>query len=405
MRYGNFCAGIEIPADHVERIELQLDRDALHQPLDGEIELRPAEAADEARRHLVGQHAAIDHIDIGDVVGAGHRAVHAIKRPRHRRAQERAIVFELIELEPENAALFGDRGLDRGDAVRAGARRDQMLDPVLDPFHRPAGDLRRQPQQHDIGKHRKLDAETAAGIRRYAQPQFRPRHPQRPRHHRMHRERALEIRQHVVAALGRIVLGDDDKALHRRERLARESRGQRDAMIGARERGFGVAIGEFAHMHFVGLRLRMQQRRILGAGRQRIDHRFERRIFDLDQLGGILGDIAAVGDHQRHRLADIAHPLDRQRPLLHRRLDHRHERIGQLAHVIAGDDRPHALMRQRRRGIDAHDLGMRMRRADHMRLQRADRHRQVVGIAAAARQQRRVLFAQDGFAELCCHFT
>ena len=64
------------------------------------------------------------------------RAVHAVERPRHRRAQERAVVLELIELQAEDAAVLGDRGFDLGDAVGPGAGGDQMLDAVLDPFHR-----------------------------------------------------------------------------------------------------------------------------------------------------------------------------------------------------------------------------------------------------------------------------
>jgi hypothetical protein len=51
----------------------------------------------------------------------------------------------------------------------------------------------------------------------------------------------------------------------------------------------------------------------------RIDDRFERRVFDIHQLGSVFGDIAALGDDQRHRLADITHSLDRKCPLLHRR--------------------------------------------------------------------------------------
>ena len=51
-------------------VEAELDGDALHQPLDREIELRPAEAADQARRHLVGEHDAVGHVHVWDVVGA-----------------------------------------------------------------------------------------------------------------------------------------------------------------------------------------------------------------------------------------------------------------------------------------------------------------------------------------------
>ena len=186
-------------------VEPKLDRDPLHQPLQREIELRPAEAANEARRHLVGEHDAVDHVDIGNVVAAGDRAVHAVERPGHRRAQERAVVLELIELQPEDLAVLGHRRLDLGDAVRPGARGEQMLDAVLDPFHRAAGDLRGERGQHHIGKHRELDAEAAAGVRRDAQPHLRARHAQRPRHHRMRAERTLEVRHAVVAVVGRIV--------------------------------------------------------------------------------------------------------------------------------------------------------------------------------------------------------
>ena len=75
----------------------------------------------------------------------------------------------------------------------------------------------------------------------------------------------------------------------------------------------------------------------------RIEHRGERRIIDLDQLGGILGDIAALGDDERHRLADIAHALDGERPLRHRRLHRGEKRIGELAHLLAGDHRPYPM--------------------------------------------------------------
>ena len=87
---------------------------------------------------------------------------------------------------------------------------------------------RRDRRQHDVGKHRQLDAEASAAVRRDAQPQLRPGHAQRARHHRMRAERALKVRQHVVAAVARTVLGDDDVAFHRRERVARIFAGERD---------------------------------------------------------------------------------------------------------------------------------------------------------------------------------
>ena len=344
---GKFLGRHEIAPDHVEMIELELDRDALHQPLQRQIELRAAEAANEARRHLVGQHHAVDDVDIGNVVAAGHRAMHAVERPRHRRAQERAVVLELIHLQPEDFAVLRHGSFDLGDAVRAGAGGEQMLGAVLDPFHRAAGDLRRERGQHHIRKHRELDAEAAAGVRRNAKPHLRAGHAQRPRHHRMRAERSLEVRHAVVAVVGRIVRGDDDETLHRRERQPVEVHRQLDDLVGLLERALGVAVVKLADRNLVGLRFGMQDRRTFLARSQRIDHRLKRGVFDVHQLGRILGEIAAFGDHQRDRLADEAHPIDRERPLMDRRLQRDQERIGNLFDIGAGDDGPDAVLRQR----------------------------------------------------------
>ena len=96
-----------------------------------------------------------------------------------------------------------------------------MFEPVLDPFHRPPGSARRGGDQHDIGKHALLDAEAAAGIRRRSQPQPIAGHLQRPRHHRMDAERPLEIREHIIAVLARIVFGDHAVGFDRRAGIAR----------------------------------------------------------------------------------------------------------------------------------------------------------------------------------------
>ena len=195
----------QIAPDDVDRVELELDGDALHQPLQREIHLRPAEAAVKARRRLVGEHDAVAHRDVANVIGAGQIAVHAIKRRRLRRTDVGADVLDLVPGERAHAAVGIDRRVEPGDAVGRGNRRRQMLDAVLDPFHRPAGSARGDAHQYDVGKHRLLDAEAAAGSRRRAQAQPIARHFQRPRHHRMQAERPLEIGQNIVGVLARFV--------------------------------------------------------------------------------------------------------------------------------------------------------------------------------------------------------
>jgi hypothetical protein len=79
--------------------------------------LRSAEAAVEPGRRFVGQHDAVAYLDVADVVGAGQIAMHSIERGGLRRAQMRAAILELIEVERHNAPVAIDRGFQRGDAV------------------------------------------------------------------------------------------------------------------------------------------------------------------------------------------------------------------------------------------------------------------------------------------------
>ena len=49
-------------------------------------------------------------------------------------------------------------------------------------------------------------------------------------------------------------------------------------------------------------------------------------VLDADQIKRVLRQGAALRNHDRHRLADIAYPLDRETPVLHGLFDAYHER-------------------------------------------------------------------------------
>ena len=105
------------------------------------------------------------------------------------------------------------------------------------------------------------------------------------------------------------------------------------------------------------------------------DHRLGREPVDLDRIvvgrhhrrqfveldnhmiGGVLGRVGIVGEHHRHRLADIAHAAARQQRLAVRHefldpvvaeVDRRH-----VGEVLAGPDRDHARRGERIGGVDA----------------------------------------------------
>jgi hypothetical protein len=150
-------------------------------------------------------------------------------------------------------------------------------------------------------------------------------------------------------------------------------------------------------------RFRPQLRR---AGRLRRldgDDRIERLVVDLDEIGGVLRGERGLGDHHRHRLADIHHALARQRmPVRHHELSAiaaGQRRVARdAAHaggvdIGRGHDRDHAAHFLRGIGIDPADARVGVRRAH-------ERRRGLVGLggigdeAAVAAQQVIVLDAR-----------
>ena len=254
-----------------------------------------------------------------DGVGAGQVAVHAVKRGRLRRPDMGADVFELVPGERLDAAVGRDRRLQRHDAVRRRDRGGEMLEPILDPLDRPAAHPRGDRDQHDVGEHALFDAEAAAGIRRRAQPETMARHFQRPRHDAVQAERPHEVRQHVVGVFGRIVVGDDAVGFDRRAGIARVVHGDRDAVRGLRQHLLGIAVAEAAFAGEIAAQALVQHRLRRIERRERIDHRGQRLVVDLDQVERVFGEIAVGGDDDRDRLADITHPADRDRPAFDRR--------------------------------------------------------------------------------------
>ena len=147
--------------------------------------------------------------------------------------------------------------------------------------------------------------------------------------------------------------------------------------------------------------------RVLGVG-----HRRQRVVFDFDRLGGVARRGQSLGDHQRHRLADMAHLAERQhRPrrvvprlavAAHERHRARHvaETVG--AHLFSGSDKQHARHAPRRARIDALDMRMRHRRAQHEGLRHPRQHH-VVGITALPGDQPKILVPPHGLADAEFH--
>ena len=245
-------------------------------------------------------------------------------------------------------------GVDRGaDLVPLLARvigGDQMLAPVLDPFHRPAEPQRGEADQYVLGI--KLAANTEAA----ADMPFEQMHTGGIATQHAGDVVAIPVRdlggavklEHVA---GGVVARDRTAGFKRNAGMAPDHEIEFDHGMRLAEGCCDIAVGLF-HDRRLG---RAAVFEFPGRGdgieddRQFLDG-------DGDEIGGVLRHIGVGGEHSGDRLADIAHALSGQNGLAVRRqaLDTGQAEIDRrnLRHVGGRPDRDHARQRQRRTRVD-----------------------------------------------------
>ena len=146
--------------------------------------------------------------------------------------------------------------------------------------------------------------------------------------------------------------------------------------------------GEIARRVRPNLR-RARLERVAGVG-----HRLERLILDIDEFAGILRGKGALGDHHRHRLADMHDAVAGERRTVrqdelgaaaarHRRVP---RNIADAFHVLRGENRNDARRVGCRRSIDTDDAGKGVRRT-HEIGESLVRQRRIGDVAAEATHQ------------------
>ena len=144
----------------------------------------------------------------------------------------------------------------------------------------------------------------------------------------------------------------------------------------------------------------VEDRGVLVLRAARVDEHVERLVLDLDQVGGVAGELAGRGDDGDDRLADVAHAADGERVVLDlvpRRRRQLEERIGQLRDLVRRQRPVDALERLRGRDVDRDDLRVRVRRADEVDVAHPV-PLDVVGEDALALDEPAVLLARDALA-------
>ena len=391
----------EVALAQGDGVHAQFDGDAVHQPFERVVHLRPAETAHQAGGGLARQHDAVAHGDVLDVVGPAQRAVHAVESGRLGGAQVGADIVALVPAQRGDAAVGLHRGFDVRQPRGGRGRRGQVFEPVLDPLHRrAAGLLRGQAHQHHIGQHGLLHAEAAAAVARQLVAQLVGRHAEGQRHHRMQAERAHEVAGDFIALAAGQAFGDDDSAFDGRAAVARVVHRQRDATVCRGEGGVGVAIAEAAIADDVAAHGLVQHGGASIAGGFDVHHRRQGLVVGAQQVERVFGDVAVLRHDHGHRFAGVPHLVDGQHVVLHGHLHADHEGLLPAQHVLPGQHRMHARQGQRRGRVHPQQPGMGMRAAQHRGVQRARRRAQVVAEAAAAGQQRGVFMARCGLAEV-----
>ena len=370
----------------------------MHRALESTVELRSAEAAVEARGRAVADDDATAHGQVLHVVGPRQAAVHAVEGGRLRRAHVGADLVDQVETQAEQAAIGVERGLHLARALGRHRGGEEVLAAVLRPAHRHSEQARRDRHQHHRVQHGRLRAERAAALGRGQQPQLRARDPERGRRDAVQRERPLEVRPRGHPA--RLPVRDHAVALDRCRRGARVAEVRPHDVRRPREGRVRVAVAERAIAGHVGAERLVQHRRPFG--QRRLDTRRDpqRLVIDEHALGGVLRDVAVACHDDAHGLTGVAGDVDGGGVVDDARAERRPERPRVRGHVDPGDDADHAGQGERGGGIDLADAGVREGRADDRGDSRVRQRIEIVDEPALAPQQRVVLDAQRGAADM-----
>ncbi len=348
-------------------IDAELMGGEIEQPLDHEHAVLAAGAAIGRHDRQIGEDGGE-----GRVIGRHHVGTEqgALAVDRHRepvRIIGAAIVQEDV-LDAEDAAVARKRNLGVMDLAALLGGGEKMLEPVLDPFDR-AIQPHRDPGQRDLFRieHHDFRPEAAADKGRDdAHLPFAEAEDAGQAVADEHRRLRRVPDRHVLAA--RVPL---------RHHAARLDRGRNAVLIAETAlqdqmrlsgRAAVVALGLVDLRGDIGAEIVVHQRRAGAKRRFEIDHRRQRLEIDLDIVERVFGNVAALGNDDGERLADVADLVPGERHLgalvedraRNRRWWHQQGTMLPIGAVIIGRvDRDHAGTLFRARDVDALDPPMR----------------------------------------------
>ena len=389
----------QVAAAQLDGIEAELPGGHVDQPLGDEGGNRPPDPAIGTHRRLVGRDgphpAAIDR----DAIGAGQKAHDLNRLQRGGPGIDRIgpDIADRLGLERQDAAIGVEPELGLDDLVETVTGRRDVFEPRSGPAHRAAEMARQHGAEDFLRVQRRLAAEPAADLRG-DDADARPRHVQQVRKEVADDPRHLRRSRQRDRTPPAVPLGEIGARFHRRRRLAVKPEPAADPYRRFRHRRRSIAAGEFADGQHIRAGLVVQQRRVLRGGGLGVDKRGKRLEVDLDPLGRILGEGAALRQNRGDRLADIADLAAGERVVVGRVVTRhprgRPHRAGQPLQLGGREDRGHPRHRRGGLGADGCNPGMGLVAAPKGDVQGAGND-PVGGELARAGQQARILHPSD----------
>ena len=304
----------QVAAADLDRLDPQLARDEPDDALHHEGAVRPAGAAVRRHLHLV----RVDHVELDVIVAEPVRPGELGRGDqRHDEAVRRvgARVVQEPVAQAQDAAVLVDGDLDVVELTALLTRRQQVLDAVLDPLDGPAQAHRRARHQDLLGiEQHDLRAEGAADVGRdhlhleLGQAED-PREPVLDRQRRLGRDPRLERPR------ARVELGHDAAGLDGAAAAPLDPQPLAEHAGGAGKGGIRIAHALHEPARAIGGHVRVHQRRPVGERGFQLGDGGQRLVAHLDQLGGVLGDVAVLRDHERDHLTHVADAVGGERPL------------------------------------------------------------------------------------------
>ena len=392
----------EVATPDLGPIQPQLTGREVEETLHDEHALLSPGSPDRRHDRAVGEGDAELAVVVREIVGAEQRALRVDRQGEAIRVVGARVVHEHV-LHPQDPPIRAQRDLGLMQLSPLLGRREEVLEPVLDPLHRPAEAHRDPGKEHFVRiEHHDLGAEAAAD-ERGDDPNLRLGEAQHGGEPVADRDRRLGGVPDGQLGRALVPVCQNPAVLHRRRDAPIVREISPEDEIGGGACGLVVALRLNGVRRQVGSEVLVDDRSSLGEGGPDVGHGVQGLEIHDHIFHRILGHVAALRHDDGDRLSDVADFISGERhlcprmegqPLDRRRRHEQRPGLPVLAEVRRREDTDHAGPLEGRRRVHASKETMRHFAPHERGVQRAGESH-IVDEGGPAREERLVLVAPD----------